>query len=78
MSETIELRESRNGFSQRDLHSKAILNRDADSLFKYKVQRNRMFSTSNELENINIEFNALKEELREIKALLIKFKAGYQ
>jgi len=75
----IELEESRNGFSHRDMHSKAILNGDRDSLMKYKIQRNRMAkmnSTANEIQTIKTDVESLRSELLEIKNLLLQITAG--
>jgi hypothetical protein len=80
-SEIIKLKETHNGFSERDIHSKAIISKDADSLLKYKIQKNRMghiASNARELESIRSEFNSLREELGEIKHLLLKITAGKQ
>lgn len=76
MSEKIELKESNRGFTERDMHSKAILNGDKDSLLKYKIQRNKLISNANELQQIKKDFNSLQSELCEIKSLLLKITAG--
>lgn len=75
----IELKETRNGFSLRDLHSKAILNKDQDSLIKYKIQRNKMArlsANSNEIQSVREEVESLKDEIREMKNLLLQITAG--
>lgn len=75
MQEKIELKDSKNGFSERDLHSKAILNKDSDMLLKYKIQRNRqttMNASVAEIEKIKTEFQTLKSELCDIKQLLLQ------
>lgn len=75
MQEKIELKDSKNGFSERDLHSKAILNTDSDMLLKYKIQRNRhitMNASVAEIEKIKNEFQTLKNELCDIKQLLLQ------
>ena len=80
-SEIIKLKETHNGFSERDIHSKAIISKDTDALLKYKIQKNRMTSISSnarELESIRSEFNSLREEMSEIKHLLLKITAGKQ
>lgn len=79
MQEKIELKEAKNGFTERDLHSKAILNTDNNSLLKYKIQRNRfnnMASNGAEIENIKNDFLSLKSELCEIKQLLLQITTG--
>lgn len=79
MAENIELNEARNGFSHRDLHSKAILNSDSDSLLRYKIQRNKMRTLSastSEIEKLRSEFTSLKSEISELKSLLLQITAG--
>jgi hypothetical protein len=77
--ENIELSEKRNGFSHRDMHSKAILNSDQSNLLKYKIQRNKMArlsATTVDMENMREEVNTLREELKEIKSLLLQITVG--
>lgn len=79
MKQKIELSENKNGFTERDMYSKAILNTDPESLLKYKIQRNRykMLSIRNsEIENLKNEYQSLKEEIGEIKTLLLQIAAG--
>jgi len=75
----IELSEKRNGFSERDLYSKAILNTDSTSLLKYKIQKNRqrMISESNsEIERLKLENATMRTEIEEIKKLLTQITTG--
>lgn len=77
--EIVKLKEVHNGFSERDIHSKAILSKDRDALLKYKIQKNRMnslSSTAKDVESLRSEFLSLKEELSEIKNLLLKITTG--
>lgn len=79
MEKIIELKETKDGFSHRDIHSKAILNGDKESLIKYKIQRSRMAkmnSTVNEIQTIKTEVESLRGELLEIKNLLLQITAG--
>lgn len=79
MTPKIELKESKNGFSERDLHSKAILNKDSEMLLKYKIQKNKYLSMSSsvaEMENLKNDFQMLKNELSEIKTLLRQISEG--
>lgn len=79
MEKIIELKEAKDGFSHRDIHSKAILNGDKESLIKYKIQRSRMAkmnSTVNEIQTIKTEVESLRGELLEIKNLLLQITAG--
>lgn len=71
----MKLKESHNGFTEREIHSKALLNQDTNALLKYKIQKNRMSnvsSTMNELQNLKTEFDEVKSEISEIKNLLHK------
>jgi len=63
------------GFTERDIHSKAILNTDMDSLLKYKIQK-RKFTEINkgaeELSQIRNEVHLMKTELSDIKRMLLQ------
>ena len=63
------------GFTERDIHSKAILNTDVDSLLKYKIQK-RKFTDINkgaeELSQIQNEVHLMKTELSDIKRMLLQ------
>jgi hypothetical protein len=63
------------GFTERDTHSKAILNTDVDSLLKYKIQK-RKFTEINkgaeELSQIRNEVHLMKTELSDIKRMLLQ------
>jgi len=79
MKSKIELSDAKNGFSERDLHSKAILNKDCDMLLKYKIQKNRMnnmASSLSEIETVKSEIQSLKSEMSEIKNILLKLVTG--
>ena len=72
---TIQLSEKVSGFSERDLHSRAILNTDTDGLLRYKMQRQRALRDNKSGEDIIIvkeELSSLKNELRDIKEMLLK------
>lgn len=73
--ENIELKERINGFSERNVHSKAIINSDANSLLNYKIQRNRvrvMNETAYGMNKMKSEIEEMKSDLNEIKNLLLK------
>lgn len=63
------------GFTERDSHSKAILNTDVDSLLRYKIQK-RKFTEINkgaeEINQIRNEVHLMKTELSEIKRMLLQ------
>ena len=63
------------GFTERDIHSKAILNTDMDSLLKYKIQK-RKFTDINkgaeEFSQIRNEVHLMKTELSDIKRMLLQ------
>jgi hypothetical protein len=73
--EKIKLVEPLNGFTERDKHSKAILNTDVDSYLKYKIQRRNLSDinrSTQELGVIRNEVNELKKDLTEIKTMLLQ------
>ncbi len=73
--ERIELKEKVSGFTERDLHSKAILNTDTAGLLRYKIQRQktvRIDEGGAEVQRVRDELSALKGEMSEIKQLLLK------
>jgi hypothetical protein len=73
--ERIELKEKVLGFTERDLHSKAILNTDAAGLLRYKIQRQKSTRLNEgvaEVQRVREELLALKGEMSEIKQLLLK------
>lgn len=60
------------GFTERESHSKALLNTDVQSLLKYKIQRKKFTGGTQDIERMKSEVNEIREELSEIKALLLK------
>jgi hypothetical protein len=73
--ERIELKEKVSGFTERDLHSKAILNTDTAGLLRYKIQRQKTVRINEgvaEVQRVRDELSALKGEMSEIKQLLLK------
>lgn len=70
MPQKLKILEPVSGFTERDAHSKAILNTDIDLLLKYKIQRRKM-ANSKEIENIREDVINLKNEMIEIKELLL-------
>ena len=75
VQEKIKLAEPLNGFTERDKHSKAILNTDMDSLLKYKIQKRKISDINksrNEIALIRDEVDSIKSDLSEIKQLLLK------
>lgn len=71
MERRIELSEPIQGFTERDAHSKALLNTDMNGLLKYKLQRERHFRGIQEMDKVKSDISSLKEELVEIKQLLL-------
>ena len=71
MEHRIELAEPIHGFTHRDAHSKALLNSDLSGLTKYKLQRERHFQGIQEMNKVKSDISTLKEELVEIKQLLL-------
>lgn len=71
----LKIKEPVAGFTERDPHSKAILNTDIDSLLKYKIQRRRISDinkNSSEIDAVKSEITQIKCDLTEIKTLLLK------
>ena len=71
MERRIELSEPIHGFTERDAHSKALLNTDLSGLMKYKMQRQRHFESIQEMNKVKSDIVSLKDELKEIKELLL-------
>ena len=75
VQEKIKLAEPLNGFTERDKHSKAILNTDMDSYLKYKIQKRNMSDINKSTQEINIirnEVSELKKDLTDIKSMLLQ------
>jgi len=73
--EKIKLAEPLNGFTERDRHSKAILNTDIDSYLKSKIQRRNMYDMTRSTQELNVirnEVSELKKDLTEIKNMLLQ------
>ena len=56
----------------RDTLSKAVLNTDKNALEQYKIARDQRVQDQNILNNCVSDINILKEDMQEIKNLLIK------
>ena len=56
----------------RDDFSKAILNTDISAIEQYKITRNQRLQEQSILNNCVNDINILKEDMQEIKNLLIK------
>ena len=70
---TLELDEQVSGFTERDRHSKAILNTDTDALLMYRIRQNRgarAKKNEDELMSVKTELEIIKEELTEMRLLL--------
>lgn len=72
--ERLELREQALGFTERDAHSKAILNTDRNALLKHKLQKERHMQSTQEVNKMKDEICSLKDDLCEIKKLLLAIK----
>jgi hypothetical protein len=63
------------GFTERETHSKAILNTDMDSLLNYKIKKRKFGEINknlNELLRVKSEVEEIKNDLSEIKKLLLQ------
>ena len=56
----------------RDTLSKAVLNTDINSLEQYKMARDKRVQEQNTLQNCVTDINTLKDDIQEIKNLLLK------
>ncbi len=56
----------------RDTLSKAVLNTDINSLEQYKMARDKRVQEQNTLHNCVADINTLKDDMQEIKNLLLK------
>jgi len=68
--EKLKMKEVVGGFTERDVNSKALLNTDMESLLRYKIQK-RKLGNSSEVEKMRDEVTNLKNEMIEIKELLL-------
>jgi len=67
---TVELEEKVNGFTERDTHSKALLNTDLESYLNYKKRRKKVVSQNKEMDNMKSQINEMRGEMSEIRDLL--------
>ena len=56
----------------RDNSSKAILNTDVSALDQYKISRDKKIKEQSTLQNCVTDINSLKDDMQEIKNLLLK------
>ena len=56
----------------RDNNSKAVLNTDTSALEQYKIAREQKMKEQSTLQNCVDDINILKDDMQEIKNLLIK------
>ena len=54
IQEKIKLAEPLNGFTERDKHSKAILNTDVDSYLKHKIQRRNLSDINRSTQELGV------------------------
>jgi len=67
---TVELEEKVNGFTERDTHSKALLNTDLESYLNYKKRRKKVVSQNKEMDIMKSQINEMRGEMSEIRDLL--------
>jgi len=60
----------------RDLKSQAIINTDSDAYARYMARKAKQQNKDDEVRQVIREVNELKNEMREIKDLLIGLKDG--
>ena len=60
----------------RDLKSQAIINTDSDAYARYMARKIKQNEKDDEMRDVIREVNVMKNEMREIKHLLIELKNG--
>ena len=60
----------------RDLKSQAIINTDSDAYARYMARKVKQSKKDDEMRDVVREVNSLKNEMREIKDLLVEIKNG--
>ena len=60
----------------RDLKSQAIINTDSDAYARYMIRKAKQSKKDDEMRDVVREVNSLKNEMREIKDLLVEIKNG--
>ena len=60
----------------RDLKSQAIINTDSDAYARYMTRKAKQSKKDDEVRDVIRDVNELKNEMREIKNLLIEMKNG--
>ena len=60
----------------RDLKSQAIINTDSDAYARYMTRKIKQNKKDDEIRDVIREVNVMKNEMREIKHLLIELKNG--
>ena len=60
----------------RDLKSQAIINTDSDAYARYMARKVKQENKDDEMRDVVREVNSLKNEMREIKDLLVEIKNG--
>jgi len=60
----------------RDLKSQAIINTDSSAYGRYMSRKSKQAKKDDEVRDVIREVNVLKNEMREIKDLLIEMKNG--
>ncbi len=60
----------------RNLKSQAIINTDSDAYARYMIRKAKQDKKDDEMRTVVREVNVMKNEIREIKNLLIELKNG--
>ena len=60
----------------RDLKSQAIINTDSDAYARYMMRKAKQSKKDDEVRDVIRDVNELKNEMREIKDLLVEIKNG--
>jgi hypothetical protein len=74
MSDTIKVQG--HSFLVRDLKSQAIINTDSEAYARYMARKTKQKEKDDEVRKVIRDVNELKNEMREIKNLIIGLKDG--
>jgi len=66
----VELEEKFQGITERDVHSKALLNTDIEAYRRYKLKKHKVVSQKNDIESMKAQMTNINNEISEIKNLL--------
>lgn len=72
MEQRYKLKEEILGFTERDVHSKALLNTDLVGLQNYRLKKQKAQEQASEFRLMKTEISSLKNDITEIRQLLLE------